>query len=92
MYWSSAVFGGVAVAAADAVLIPLEADKFSIEGLKRLLDVIEGMRAINGRLAIEGVLISLSNGRRAIEQTFAEALGACPYEEVVHRDNLAVIV
>lgn len=67
-----------ALASADSVLIPLEADKFSIEGLKRLLDVIETMRAINPRLAVEGVLISLYNGRRAIEQTFAEALSAYP--------------
>lgn len=67
-----------ALAAADSVLIPLEADKFSVEGLKRLLDVIEKMRAVNRRLAVEGVLISLYNGRRAIEQTFAEALSAYP--------------
>jgi chromosome partitioning protein len=67
-----------ALAATDAVLIPLEADKFSVEGLKRLLDVIEKMRAVNRRLAVEGVLISLYNGRRAIEQAFAEALSAYP--------------
>lgn len=67
-----------ALASADGVLIPLEADKFSVEGLKRLLDVIEKMRGVNRRLAVEGVLISLYNGRRAIEQVFAEALSAYP--------------
>jgi cellulose biosynthesis protein BcsQ len=50
------------------VVIPLEADKFSVEGLKRLLDAIEKMRLVNRRLAVEGVLINLYNGRRAIEQ------------------------
>jgi chromosome partitioning protein len=59
-------------------VIPLEADKFSVEGLKRLLDAIEKMRLVNRRLAVEGVLVSLYNGRRAIEQAFAEALSAYP--------------
>jgi chromosome partitioning protein len=67
-----------ALAAADSVVIPLEADKFSVEGLKRLLDAIEKMRLVNGRLAVEGVLVSLYNGRRAIEQAFAEALSEYP--------------
>lgn len=67
-----------ALAAADSVVIPLEADKFSVEGLKRLLDAIEKMRLVNRRLAVEGVLVSLYNGRRAIEQTFAEAISAYP--------------
>ena len=67
-----------ALAAADSVVIPLEADKFSVEGLKRLLDAIEKMRLVNRRLAVEGVLVSLYNGRRAIEQAFAEALGQYP--------------
>jgi chromosome partitioning protein len=67
-----------ALAAADSVVIPLEADKFSVEGLKRLLDAIERMRLVNRRLAVEGVLVSLYNGRRAIEQAFAEALGDYP--------------
>jgi chromosome partitioning protein len=67
-----------ALAAADSVLIPLEADKFSVDGLQRLLELIEKMRRVNARLVVEGVLISLYNGRRAIEQTFEQALRAYP--------------
>ncbi len=67
-----------ALAAADAVIIPLEADKFSVDGLQRLLELIQKMQRVNSRLTVEGVLISLYNGRRTIEQVFEEALQSYP--------------
>lgn len=67
-----------ALAAADAVLVPLEADKFSVDGLQRLLELITKMQRVNGRLKLEGVLISLYNGRRTIEQEYENALRNYP--------------
>lgn len=66
-----------ALAAAQEVIIPLEADKFSVDGLDSLLQAIEGMRrAVNPHLEIAGILISLFNRRRAIETMYEEALRA----------------
>lgn len=67
-----------ALAAADGVLVPLEADKFSVDGLQRLLELIGKMQRVNARLVVEGVLISLYNGRRTIEQAYEEALRNYP--------------
>jgi len=64
-----------ALAAADHVIIPIEADKFSIDGLDSLVQVIQTMkRAVNKRLEIAGILVSLYNDRRAIERLYAETL------------------
>jgi chromosome partitioning protein len=64
-----------ALAAAQRVIIPLEADKFSIDGLDTLLRVVESMkRVVNPDLEIAGILISLFKGRRSIEQLYEEAL------------------
>lgn len=64
-----------ALAAAQRVIIPIEADRFSVEGLERLIQAIESMRrAVNANLEIAGVLISLYNKRRAIEQLYATKL------------------
>jgi len=64
-----------ALAAANRVIIPIEADKFSVEGLDSLVQVFQTMkRAVNPRLEIAGILISLFNGRRAIERIYEETL------------------
>lgn len=64
-----------ALAAAHQVIIPLEADKFSIDGLDSLIRVVESMkRVVNPSLEIAGILISLFNGRRSIETLYEEAL------------------
>jgi chromosome partitioning protein len=64
-----------ALAAAQHVIIPLEADKFSIDGLDTLLRVVESMkRVVNPDLEIAGILISLFKGRRSIEMLYEEAL------------------
>jgi len=64
-----------ALAAAQSVLIPIEADKFSVDGLDSLVQMIRSMqRAVNRNLEIAGILISLFNSRRSIEQLYAEVL------------------
>jgi chromosome partitioning protein len=64
-----------ALAAAERVIIPMEADKFSVEGLDSLVQLIQSMkRAVNPKLQVAGILISLFNGRRAIERLYEETL------------------
>jgi chromosome partitioning protein len=64
-----------ALAAAHWVIIPIEADKFSIDGLDNLVHLIKtAKRVVNRKLEIAGILISLFNGRRSIEQLYAEVL------------------
>lgn len=60
-----------ALSAAHRVVIPLEADKFSVDGLDRLIDAVQGVRRVtNPQLEIAGILISLFKGRRSIEQIY----------------------
>jgi chromosome partitioning protein len=60
-----------ALCAAHRVIIPLEADKFSVEGLDRLIEAIEGVRRVtNPELEIAGILVSLFNGRRSVERIY----------------------
>jgi len=64
-----------ALAAAQRIIIPLEADKFSIDGLDTLTRTIESMkRVINPRLEVAGILVSLFKSRRNIENLYEEAL------------------
>lgn len=67
-----------ALAAAHFVLIPLEADKFSADGVAYMHQEIERTKRINPNLHIAGGLISLYKGRRAIEQTFEDAFRQLP--------------
>lgn len=64
-----------ALAAAQRIIIPMEADKFSVDGLDTITRLIESMkRAINPRLEIAGILVSLFKSRRNIENLYEEAL------------------
>lgn len=64
-----------ALAAAQRVIVPVEADKFSVDGLDSLVQLVRTMqRAVNPKLKIAGILVSLFNSRRSIEQLYAEAL------------------
>ncbi len=67
-----------ALAAADLVVIPLEADKFSADGASYMHQEIERTKRINPKLHIAGGLISLYKGRRTIEQSFEDAFRNLP--------------
>jgi chromosome partitioning protein len=55
--------------AADAVLIPMQAEYFALEGISELLDTIERIRAaLNPQLAIEGVLLTMYDDRTNLSQ------------------------
>src|SRR5579863_1790865 len=58
-----------ALVAADAVLIPMQAEYFALEGISELLDTIERIRAaLNPELAIEGVVLTMFDERTNLAQ------------------------
>ena len=53
-----------ALAAADSVLIPVQAQYLSAKGLEQLLQTVSKVRRqINPKLKIEGILLTMVNGR-----------------------------
>jgi chromosome partitioning protein len=55
--------------AADAVLIPMQAEYFALEGVSELLDTIERIRAgLNPALEIEGVVLTMFDERTNLAQ------------------------
>jgi chromosome partitioning protein len=53
-----------ALAAADRVLVPVQAEYYALEGLAQLLRSIDLVRArLNPRLAVGGILITMADGR-----------------------------
>ena len=58
-----------ALVAADAVLIPMQAEYFALEGISELLDTVERIRAsFNPHLAIEGVVLTMFDDRTNLAQ------------------------
>lgn len=62
--------------AADAVLIPMQAEYFALEGISELLDTIERIRAsLNPELAIEGVVLTMFDDRTNLAQQVTAEVG-----------------
>jgi chromosome partitioning protein len=58
-----------ALVAADAVLIPMQAEYFALEGVSELLDTIERIRtSLNPELTIEGVVLTMFDDRTNLAQ------------------------
>ena len=55
--------------AADAVLIPMQAEYFALEGITELLDTVERIRAgFNPGLEVEGVVLTMLDERTNLAQ------------------------
>ena len=64
-----------ALVAADAVLIPMQAEYFALEGISELLDTVERIRAaLNPELAIEGVVLTMYDDRTNLAQQVTSEL------------------
>ncbi len=79
-----------ALTAADAVLIPLQSEYYALEGLTQLLATIDLVRDhLNPRLAIDGVVLTMADGRTNLSaEVAAEArrhLGRLVYGTVIPR-------
>lgn len=61
--------------AADAVLIPMQAEYFALEGISELLDTVERIRAgLNPQLEIEGVVLTMFDERTNLAQQVTQEL------------------
>jgi len=64
-----------ALVAADAVLIPMQAEYFALEGVSELLDTIERLRqSFNPSLEIEGVVLTMYDDRTNLAQQVTQEL------------------
>ena len=58
-----------ALVAADAVLIPMQAEYFALEGISELMDTVERIRgSLNPDLTIEGVVLTMLDDRTNLAQ------------------------
>ena len=80
-----------ALAAADAVIIPLQAEFFALEGLSQIMRTIETVRSrINSHLELQGVVLTMADARNnlssAVEADVRAHMGAKVYETVIPRN------
>jgi chromosome partitioning protein len=60
---------------ADAVLVPLQAEYYAMEGLSKLLRTVELVRAgLNRALSIEGIVVTMYDGRNTICRQVADQI------------------
>lgn len=80
-----------AMVAADSVLVPLQSEFFALEGLSQLMLTIRQVRqSANPALRIEGVLLTMYDGRnnlaQQVEKDVRETLGDLVYPVVIPRN------
>jgi chromosome partitioning protein len=79
------------LAAADAVLIPVQCEYYALEGLSQLLNTVNRLQqGVNAQLAIEGVLLTMYDARLNLSrQVVAEAreyFGPKVFQTIVPRN------
>jgi chromosome partitioning protein len=80
-----------ALAAADAVVVPLQCEFFALEGLSQLLKTVEHVRrSLNPRLTIHGVVLTMFDPRNSLaSQVVADVrafMGEKVYDTVIPRN------
>jgi len=80
-----------ALAAADAVLIPIQCEYFALEGVSELMRTVDEVRRfLNPNLAIDGVLMTMYDDRtnlaRQVVQEVRSVFGDLVFETVVPRN------
>ncbi len=80
-----------ALAAADAVLVPLQCEFFALEGLAQLLSTVEEIRVrLNPKLAIHGVVLTMYDQRTALSDQVVDdvrrVLGDKVYATMIPRN------
>jgi chromosome partitioning protein len=77
--------------AADAVLIPVQCEYYALEGLSQLLNTINIVKEnLNGKLEIEGVLMTMYDGRLRLSNQIVEEVkkyfGDKVYQTIITRN------
>jgi chromosome partitioning protein len=80
-----------AMTAADSVLVPLQCEFFALEGLSQLLDTVAQVRrTINPDLAIQGIVLTMYDGRNNLaNQVVADVrahMGDKVYDTIIPRN------
>jgi chromosome partitioning protein len=80
-----------ALAASDAVLVPIQCEYLALEGVSELLDTLMRVRrTINPSLAIEGILLTMYDDRTTLSRQVAQDLrsffGAQVFETIIPRN------
>ena len=80
-----------AMAAADAVLVPLQCEFFALEGLSQLLRTIDLVRgSLNAKLEIQGVVLTMYDRRNSLSEQVARDVrghfGETVYQTVIPRN------
>jgi chromosome partitioning protein len=79
------------LAAADALLIPVQCEYYALEGLSQLLNTVHRVQqGVNPRLAIDGVLLTMYDARLNLSRQVAtdarEYFGAKVFQSVIPRN------
>jgi chromosome partitioning protein len=77
--------------ASDAVLVPLQAEYYALEGLSQLLETVELVRGeYNPRLEIEGIVLTMADRRtnlcRQVEDEVRKHFGEKVFDTVIPRN------
>lgn len=80
-----------ALAASDAVLVPIQCEYLALEGVSELLDTLMRLRrTINPSLAIEGILLTMYDDRTSLSKQVAADLrsffGSQVFETIIPRN------
>jgi chromosome partitioning protein len=80
-----------AMAAADAVLVPLQCEFFALEGLSQLMRTIELVRAsLNPKLEIQGIVLTMYDRRNSLSEQVGSDVrghfGETVYQTVIPRN------
>jgi len=80
-----------AMAAANAILVPLQCEFFALEGLSQLLKTVETVRAqLNPELTIHGIVLTMFDARNNLSSQVVadvrEFMGAKVYDTIVPRN------
>ena len=81
-----------ALTAADTVLIPVQCEVFSLEGLGKLQNTIRVVKAkLNPGLRVEGILLSMYDRRlrlgKVVVKEVREHFGDLVYDTIIHRNS-----
>ena len=79
------------MAAADSVLVPLQCEFFALEGLSQLLQTVDQVRrTINSELTIQGIVLTMFDGRNNLANQVVDDvrahMGDKVYETVIPRN------
>jgi chromosome partitioning protein len=79
------------MAAAHSVLVPLQCEFFALEGLSQLLETVDQVRrTVNPRLTIQGIVMTMYDGRNNLANQVVEDvrahMGDTVYETIIPRN------